>query len=112
MSHIIYDGNGRYRDRTVAFRVSSEEAEEITRAAKLSGFTKREYIYKKLMNQDIVVVPSSRLYKLILEQTEYLATELKKLLKSGKPIDPELKRTVELLTNTINGLKGNDDNGE
>lgn len=109
MSHIVYDGNGRYRDRIVAFRVSSEEADEITRAAKLSGLTKREYIYKKLMSQDIVVVPSSRLYKIILEQTEYLVTELKRLVKTGKPIDPELKRTITLLAATLNGLKGTEE---
>jgi len=29
-------------------------------------------------------------------------------VKSGKTIDPELKRSIELLTATLNGLKGND----
>ena len=98
----------RYRSVNVGFRVTPEEAEEIQRAALLSGMKKQDYILKRLRNQDIVVVPNSRLYKIVVEQTEYLATELKKLVKSGKTIDPELKRSIELLTATLNGLKGND----
>ena len=93
--------HNRYRNVNVGFRVTPQEADEIHRK-------KQDYILKRLRNHEIVVVPNSRLYKLIIEQTEYLVTELKKLVKSGKTIDPELKRSIELLTATLNGLKGND----
>ncbi len=96
----------RYRSVNVGFRVTPEEAEEIHRAALLSGMKKQDYILKRLRNQEIVVVPNSRLYKLVIEQTEYLATELKKLVRSGKKIDPELKATVELLVTTLDGMRG------
>ena len=100
--------HNRYRSVNVGFRVTPQEAEEINRAALLSGMKKQEFILMRLRNQEIVVVPNSRLYKLVIEQTEYLATELKKLVKTGKQIDPELKRSIELLANTLNGMKGNE----
>ena len=98
--------HNRYRNVNVGFRVTPQEAEEIHRAALLSGMKKQDYILKRLRNQEVVVVPNSRLYKLIIEQTEYLATELGKLIRSGKKIDPEFKATVELLVTTLNGMKG------
>ena len=100
--------HNRYRSVNVGFRVTPQEAEEINRAALLSGMKKQTFILKRLRNQEIVVVPNSRLYKLVIEQTEYLATELRKLVKAGKPIDPELKRSIELLVDTLNGMKGKD----
>ena len=96
----------RYRSVNVGFRVTPQEAEEIHRAVLLSGMKKQDYILKRIRNHEIVVVPNSRLYKLIIEQTEYLATELTKLIRSGKKIDPELKATVELLVTTLSGMKG------
>lgn len=100
--------HNRYRNVNVGFRVTPQEADEIHRAALLSGMKKQDYILKRLRNHEIVVVPNSRLYKLIIEQTEYLAKELKKLVKSGNAIDRELKRSIELLTATLNGMKEND----
>ena len=102
-----YDSKGRIRNKTIGFRVSTEEAEEIDRAAFLSGMKKQDFIYKRVMNREIVVVPNSRLYKIILEQTEYLVTQLRNLVKSGKAMDPELKSTIDLLINTLNGLGEN-----
>lgn len=102
--------HNRYRNVNVGFRVTPQEADEIHRAALLSGMNKQDYILKRLRNHEIVVVPNSRLYKLIIEQTEYLATELGKLIRSGKKIDPELKATVELLVTTLNGMKGDTSN--
>ena len=106
MSHKVYDQHGRRRNKNVGFRVSPEEAEEINRAAMLSGMKKQDFIYKRVMNREIIVVPNSRLLKIILEQTEYLVTELVKTTRSGKKMEPELKSTIELLIRTLEGLKG------
>ena len=43
------DAKGRWRNRTVGFRVSEEEAKMIDRMVALSGLTKQEYIVSKLM---------------------------------------------------------------
>ena len=47
------DHQGRWRHKTVAFRVSQEESEQIDRMVRLSGLTKQDYIIRRLQCQDI-----------------------------------------------------------
>ena len=55
--------SARKRSKTMAFRVSPEEYERITNLAKLSGMDKQDFILAKLMDHEIVVKPSTRVYK-------------------------------------------------
>lgn len=43
------DNRGRWRNKTVAFRVSEEEAKQIDVCVRLSGLTKQDYIVRRLM---------------------------------------------------------------
>ena len=43
MSERVMDRQGRWRNKTVAFRVSPEEDEVLETAVKLSGLTKQHY---------------------------------------------------------------------
>ena len=47
----------------MAFRVSPEDYEQITNLAMLSGMDKQDFIMAKLMDHEIVVRPSTRVYK-------------------------------------------------
>ena len=49
------DAKGRWRNRTVGFRVSEEEAKMIDHMVALSGLTKQEYILRKLMDWEVTV---------------------------------------------------------
>lgn len=60
MSDKNLDDAGRWRSKTVAFRVSPEEAGLIDAQVAKSGLTKQDYITKRLLARDVVVVPSSR----------------------------------------------------
>ena len=42
------DNKNRWRNKTVAFRVSPEEDEQIEAAVRLSGLTKQDYITRRL----------------------------------------------------------------
>ena len=44
------DEYNRWRNKTVAFRVSPEEWEQIERYVQLSGLTKQDYITRRLIN--------------------------------------------------------------
>ena len=59
----ILDAKGRWRNRTVGFRVSEEEAKMIDRMVALSGLTKQEYILRKLMDWEVTVQGNPRVYK-------------------------------------------------
>ena len=56
MSAKNYDDHNRWRNKTVAFRMSSEEAEQLDKFVKLSGYTKQDYLIKRALQQEIKVV--------------------------------------------------------
>ena len=51
----ILDYKGRWRNRTVAFRVSDGEAKLLNDLVALSGLTKQDYIIRRLLCRDVVV---------------------------------------------------------
>ena len=56
------DEHNRWRNKTVAFRVSPEEDEQIEIAVKLTGLTKQDYITRRLLCRDVVVQGNPRVY--------------------------------------------------
>ena len=50
MSHKKYDRKNRWRNMTIAFRVSPQENELINELVALSGMEKQEYIVNRLQN--------------------------------------------------------------
>ena len=57
------DNHNRWRNKTVAFRVSPEEDQQIETFVKLSGLTKQDYITRRLTCKDVVVQGNPRVYK-------------------------------------------------
>ena len=49
------DNHNRWRNKTVAFRVSPEEDRQIETFVKLSGLTKQDYITRRLLCREVVV---------------------------------------------------------
>lgn len=63
MSMKNLDNHNRWRNKTVAFRVSPEEDEQLEVFVKLSGLTKQDYITRRLLCHDVVVQGNPRVYK-------------------------------------------------
>jgi uncharacterized protein (DUF1778 family) len=99
------DEKGRWRNKTVAFRVSPEEDEQIETAVRLSGLTKQDYIIRRLLNRDVVVVGNPRVYKALRNQLAAVLTELQQISASAS-VSSELLDTIRLITVTMNGMKG------
>lgn len=55
MSMKNLDRHNRWRNKTVAFRVSPEEDEQLEIFVKLSGLTKQDYIIRRLLEKEVVV---------------------------------------------------------
>ena len=72
------DEHNRWRNKTVAFRVSPEEWEQIERYVKLSGLTKQDYITRRLINKEVVVQGNPRVYKALRNDLADVLTELQK----------------------------------
>lgn len=105
------DEHNRWRNKTVAFRVSPEENKQIETAVQLSGLTKQDYITRRLLCHDVVVQGNPRVYKALKNELDLVLEELKRINDSSEVTD-ELLDTIELIAVILNGLKGEDGNDE
>ena len=99
------DCKGRWRNKTVAFRVSEEEAKLIDKCVALSGLTKQDYIIRRLQCRDVVVQGNPRVYKALRNQMADIYEELKRLERCSEAND-ELLYTIQMIAEIMNGLKG------
>lgn len=104
MSVKVLDQQGRWRNKTVAFRVSPEEDEQIEAAVRLSGLTKQDYIIKRLQEKDVVVMGSPRVYKALKNELARVLNELQRI-EGGGEVSRDLIDTIELITLTMHGMK-------
>jgi hypothetical protein len=98
------DNKNRWRNKTVAFRVSPEEDARIETAVKLSGLTKQDYITRRLLCQDVVVQGNPRVYKALRAELAAVLDELRRI-EAGSGVDDELLDNIELIAVIIGGMK-------
>jgi uncharacterized protein (DUF1778 family) len=106
MSEKVYDQQGRWRSKTVSFRVSPEEDTLLEKAVALSGLTKQDYIVRRLQCRDVVVQGNPRVYKALRNQLLAVLEELQRITTSTEDtINADLIEVIKLITVTMDGLK-------
>lgn len=98
------DEHNRWRNKTVALRVSPEEDAQIEIAVKLTGLTKQDYIIRRLLCKDVVVQGNPRVYKALRDQLASLLAELRRI-EAGGSMDGELLDTIQMLAEIMAGMK-------
>jgi len=98
------DEHNRWRNKTVAFRVSPEEDEQLEIAVRLSGLTKQDYIIRRLLDKDVVVQGNPRVYKALRNQLAAVLDELYRI-ESGSNISDEILDSINLIANIMDGMK-------
>ena len=98
------DSKNRWRNKTVAFRVSPEEDEQIETAVRLSGLTKQDYITRRLLCRDVVVQGNPRVYKALRNELAAVLAELRRI-EAGAGVDDELMDTIELIAAIMDGMR-------
>lgn len=98
------DYKGRWRNHTVAFRVSDEESKLLNDLVALSGLTKQDYITRRLLCRDVVVQGNPRVYKALKNQMAVIYGELKRLEGISAEND-ELLYTLQVIAITLDGLR-------
>ncbi|MDD2955360.1 MAG: hypothetical protein PHD67_03470 [Oscillospiraceae bacterium] len=104
MSLKSMDNKGRWRNKTVAFRISPGEDEQLEIAVRLSGLTKQDYIIRRLQCRDVVVQGNPRVHKALRNQLIAVLEELQRIA-SGEEIDDDLLDTIRLIATTMDGMK-------
>ena len=104
MSAKNLDTHNRWRNKTVAFRVSPEEDVLIESAVRISGCTKQDYIIKKLTDQSVVVQGNPKVYRGLKLEMQQVLMELKRI-GSGEDVNRDLLDRIDLITSVMGGMK-------
>ena len=99
----LYDRRGRYRSKTIAFRASPEEAEQIEFAISLTGMMKQEYYIAKSLDREIHVTGNSRIHRAVYDRLTEVLAELRRI-EAGRYIDEELMDNIKILVAVIDSL--------
>ena len=105
------DNKNRWRNKTVAFRVSPEEDEQIDAAVRLSGLTKQDYITRRLLCRDVVVQGNPKVYKALRDQLAAVLDELRRI-EAGNSVNDELLDVIEMIAAIMDGMKEENAYGE
>lgn len=101
------DRKGRWRSKYVGFRMSPEEDEHLEAIIRLCGMTKQDYIIDRLLDREIVVRGTPRVYKALRNQLVEVLEELKRI-DAGAKIDDELLDTIQMIARIMDGLQQED----
>ena len=111
MSAKNLDKHNRWRNKTVAFRVSPEEDAQIETAVKLTGLTKQDYIIRRLLERDVVVQGNPKVYKALRDQLSAVLDELRRI-EAGQSVNDELLDVIEIIAAIMDGMKEENAYGE
>lgn len=104
MSMKCRDEHNRWRNKTIAFRVSPEENEQLETFVRLSGLTKQDYITRRMLGMDVVVQGNPRVYKALRDQLAAVLTELQRI-EAGESVDDELLDVIAMIAAIMDGMK-------
>ena len=104
MSAKNYDNHNRWRNKTVAFRVSAEEDLQLETYVSMSGLTKQDYITRRLLCKDVLVQGNPRVFKALRDQFNAVLEELCRI-EAGAGVDDELMDTIQMMTAIMDGMK-------
>lgn len=101
MSAKKLDEQGRFRGYTTAFRMSPEEHEELNQRVALSGLTKQEYMIKRALDKEIIVVGNMRTFKALRNRIDEFIVSANRCIDNQEKIDDAtlsmMKYVVEIL---------------
>lgn len=97
------DRQGRLRSKTVAFRMSPEEADLFQRMADASGMTKQDYLIERALCREVTVIPNKRMQRYMEEGMLFVYKELGRI-ENGGDIPEELADLACMLGGIFAGL--------
>lgn len=101
------DQKGRWRDKIISFRVSSQENDLLNVRVRLSGLTKQDYIIRKILDQAIIVYGNPKIFKALREELQKIYLELVRI-DSGQKMDSELLQKIQMVSEILYGMKENE----
>lgn len=96
------DEHNRWRNKTVAFRMSPEEAKLLDEFVKLSGFNKQDYLISRVLQREVVVQGNPRVYKALRNELTNLTNQLQNVNQVDDEFLSVLTQSLTILSDMNN----------
>ena len=96
------DEHNRWRNKTVAFQMSPEEAKLLDEFVKLSGLNKQDYLISRVLQREVVVQGNPRVYKALRNELIDLTNQLKNINQLDEEFLSVLKQSLTILSDMNN----------
>ena len=96
------DEHNRWRNKTVAFRMSPEEAKLLDEFVKLSGLNKQDYLISRVLLRDVIVQGNPRVYKALRNELMDLTNQLKNINQVDEEFLLVLTQSLTILSDMNN----------
>lgn len=96
------DEHNRWRNKTVAFRMSPEEAKLLDEFVKLSGLNKQDYLISRVLQREVVVQGNPRVYKALRNELMDLTNQLKNINQVDEEFLLVLTQSLTILSDMNN----------
>lgn len=103
MSKKNLDQQGRFRSKTVSFRMSPEEAKLLDDYVSLSGLNKQDYLINRALQTDVIVYGNPRVFKGLRNRLNDVLNELNRI-DNVQRISNELYCLIEQIVKIIGDM--------
>lgn len=97
------DEKNRWRNITIAFRVSPKENEQINKMVRLTGLSKQQYITDNMLHHQFTVYPTPRVHRALREYFIAVVEELKRL-GIASDVDDEFLAVLRFALQIYDGM--------
>lgn len=97
--------SARERSVTIGFRVTPEQARRIDLMVRASGMTKQDYLYKRALEEEVVVRPDARVHKMLRDEMGRVYRELRRIRSAGE-VSEGPARAVDFLAREFSAMRG------
>ena len=109
MSEKKKDDKNRWRNKTIAFRGSPEEAAELDKRWKLCGYaTKQDYLIDSMLHQQVVAKGNPMMLVTFRDELHAILHELRRI-QDASEMDEELLTPIRTMLEIIEAFKENED---
>ena len=98
------DNHNRWRSKTVAFRMSPEEAGQLDAFVQMSGLPEQDYLIQRALQREVVVVGNPRVYKGLRIQMEAIHDDLPRI-SAARFADDGLLDKAEQIPTTLTDMQ-------
>ena len=106
-----YEKYNRKRNIYCGFRLTPEEKERLKKYVALSGTTEVDYVSKRALQEEVIVIGNTRVYKALKEEFVRILNELKRI-STGNAVDDELLKVTHFALKIYEDMKETDPDGK